>query len=105
MPKLIVTTRDGTTREVAATFGHSVMAIIRDTCFDEVVGLCGGCCACATCHVHVDARWASGLPPMHEAEENLLASCGSRNEFSRLACQIPFTAAMDGMRVQMALED
>ena len=54
MPRLIVTTREGETREVEAAAGLTVMEAIRDNGFDELLALCGGCCSCATCHVHVD---------------------------------------------------
>ena len=42
MPKLIVTTRSGETREVEAASGLTVMEAIRDNGFDELLALCGG---------------------------------------------------------------
>ena len=54
MPKLIVTTREGETSEIDVSDGLTVMEAIRDNGFDELLALCGGCCSCATCHVHVD---------------------------------------------------
>ena len=53
MPKLIVTTREGETSEIDVSDGLTVMEAIRDNGFDELLALCGGCCSCATCHVHV----------------------------------------------------
>ena len=88
MAKLIVTTRDGTEHEVEAQAGLSVMEIIRDAGFDELLALCGGCCSCATCHVHVD-----------------LESSDHRNESSRLSCQLAFSDALDGLKVTIADED
>jgi ferredoxin len=64
MPKLIVTTRSGETREVEAQAGLTVMEAIRDNGFDELLALCGGCCSCATCHVHIDPEFADRLPPL-----------------------------------------
>ena len=64
MPRLIVTTRSGDTREVEAAPGLTVMEAIRDNGFDELLALCGGCCSCATCHVHVDPAFAGLLPPL-----------------------------------------
>ena len=58
MPKLIVTDRQGTERAVEADEGLTVMEAIRDNGFDELLALCGGCCSCATCHVHVDPAFA-----------------------------------------------
>lgn len=105
MPKLIVVTRNGEEREVAGSTDLSVMEVIRENGFDELLALCGGCCSCATCHVHVDPEFAAKLPPMSEDENDLLDSSADRDERSRLACQIPFTDALDGMRVTIADED
>ena len=105
MPKLIVTTRSGETREVEAQAGLTVMEAIRDNGFDELLALCGGCCSCATCHVHVDPEFADRLPAMSRDEDDLLDSSDDRDETSRLSCQIPFTDALDGLRVQIAEED
>lgn len=105
MPKLIVTTRSGETREVEAAAGLSVMEAIRDNGFDELLALCGGCCSCATCHVHVDPAFADLLPRLTADEDDLLDSSDDRNETSRLSCQIPFTDALDGLKVRIAEED
>ncbi len=105
MPKLIVVTRDGEERELDGDAGLSVMEVIRDGGIDEVLALCGGCCSCATCHVHVDPAFADRLPPMSEDENDLLDSSATRDANSRLSCQIPFTAALDGLKVTVAEED
>ena len=55
MPKLVVTNREGETSEIDVEDGLTVMEAIRDNGFDELLALCGGCCSCATCHIHVDA--------------------------------------------------
>ena len=105
MPKLIVVTRDGTEQTVEGQAGLSVMEVIREHGFDELLALCGGCCSCATCHVHVDEEWLGSLPPMSDDENDLLDSSDHRNERSRLSCQLPFENALDGLRVQIAPED
>lgn len=105
MPKLIVVTREGEEREVTGEAGLSVMEVIRDNGFDELLALCGGCCSCATCHVHVDPEFADKLPPMSADEDDLLDTSPDRNESSRLSCQIPFGPELDGLRVTIAAED
>ena len=105
MPKLIVTTREGEEREIMGEVGLSVMEVIRDAGIDEVLALCGGCCSCATCHVHVDPEFAAKLPPMSEDENDLLDSSSDRDDRSRLSCQIEFSDALDGLKVTIAAED
>jgi len=105
MPKLIVTTRAGETSTVDVDDGLTVMEAIRDNGFDELLALCGGCCSCATCHVHVDPEFFDKLAPMSEDENDLLDSSGDRDEWSRLGCQIPFTSDLDGLKVRIAEED
>ena len=105
MPKLNVVTREGKETQVEGAAGLSVMEVIRDNGFDELLALCGGCCSCATCHVHVDPAFADKLPAMSEDEDDLLESSDHRVETSRLSCQIEFTDALDGLKVQIAPED
>ena len=105
MPQLTVVTRDGTERTVTGEAGLSVMEVIRDNGFDELLALCGGFCSCATCHVHVDPEFADKLPKMSMDEDDLLDSTSDRDATSRLSCQIPFTDALDGLRVRIAAED
>ena len=105
MPKLIVVTREGEEREIDGDAGLSVMEVIRDAGIDEVLALCGGCCSCATCHVHVDPAFADRLPPMSEDENDLLDSSATRDATSRLSCQIAFDAGLDGLKVRVAEED
>lgn len=105
MPKLIVVTRDGTEHPVDATPGLSVMEVIRDHGFDELLALCGGNCSCATCHVHVDPEFATKLRPVSADEDDLLDSASDRDATSRLSCQLLFTAELDGMKVRIAEED
>ena len=105
MARLIVVTREGQEREVEGQAGLSVMEVIRGNGFDELLALCGGCCSCATCHVHVDPAFLDRLPPMSEDENDLLDSSEHRDENSRLSCQLAFGPALDGLKVQIAEED
>jgi 2Fe-2S ferredoxin len=105
MPKLIVVTRDGEEQEITGETGLSVMEVIRDAGIDEILALCGGCCSCATCHVHVDPEFATKLKPMSEDENDLLDSSSDRDDSSRLSCQIEFTEALDGLKIRIAAED
>ncbi|OGS49198.1 MAG: ferredoxin [Erythrobacter sp. RIFCSPHIGHO2_12_FULL_63_10] len=105
MPKLIVVNRNGDEAAVEVESGLTVMEAIRDNGFDELLALCGGCCSCATCHVHVDPAFLKLLPKMSEDEDDLLESSDHRSANSRLSCQLPFTDQLDGLKVTIAPED
>lgn len=105
MPKLFVTNRDGETSEIEVESGLNVMEAIRDNGFDELLALCGGCCSCATCHVYVEDGNKDAMAAMSEDEDDLLESSDHRKDHSRLSCQIPFTAELDGLKVTIAPED
>lgn len=105
MPKLIVVNRAGEEQTVDGDNGLSVMEVIRDNGFDELLALCGGCCSCATCHIYVDAAFADIMPAMTEDENDLLDSSDHRKEASRLSCQVVLNDTLDGLRVTIAPED
>jgi 2Fe-2S ferredoxin len=100
-----VTTRDGRTRAIEGSAGRSLMENLRAGGIEEILALCGGCCSCATCHVHVGKEWLGALPPMGEDEDDLLSTSGVREANSRLSCQIPLTSDLDGIEVTVAAED
>ena len=99
MTRLHVTNRDGDTRDVDAPDGLSLMETLRNAGFDEIEALCGGSCACATCHVHVDPAWIDRVGRLVEgaAEAELLQFAEGANEYSRLACQIPMVEGVEGL--------
>jgi ferredoxin, 2Fe-2S len=105
MPSITVIDRSGEARQVEAKNGLSLMEVLRDNGFDELLALCGGCCSCATCHIHVDAAYADKLSAISEDEDDLLDSSDARNAYSRLSCQVPVTDALDGITVTIAEED
>jgi len=105
MPQITVINHEGEEKTLNAEEGRTLMEVIRDNGFDELLALCGGCCSCATCHVHIDPAFADKLPPMSEDENDLLDSSEHRSDTSRLSCQIPVTDALEGCRVTIAQED
>lgn len=105
MPQIIVVNQSGEESNVEASEGRTLMEVIRDSGFDELLALCGGCCSCATCHVHIDPAYMDKLPAMSEDENDLLDSSDHRNEYSRLSCQVPVTAVLEGAKITIAQED
>jgi 2Fe-2S ferredoxin len=105
MTNILVVTRDGTETDVKVDGDLHLMQALRENGIDDLQALCGGCCSCATCHVYVDPDFAALLPPMSEDENDLLDSSSHRQPLSRLSCQVPVTAELEGMRVIIAPED
>ncbi len=105
MPQITVINQAGEETPLEAPTGRTLMEVIRDNGFDELLALCGGCCSCATCHVHFDPEHMDKLPAMSEDENDLLDSSDHRDAYSRLSCQITVTDALDGARVRIAEED
>jgi 2Fe-2S ferredoxin len=105
MPELNVVRRNGDSVLVDGQVGLSVMEIIRENGFDELLALCGGSRSCATCHVYVDPASTKRLPAMTDDENDLLDSSSHRTEWSRLSCQLRFHESLAGLVVTIAPED
>lgn len=106
MTKVLVTDRDGNRHELEAPDGEPLMETLRDEDMG-VEGICGGQCACGTCHVYVDAEWIDRLPPMSEDEQMMLEAIGELIEVrsnSRLSCQIEPDESLKGLVVEVAPE-
>lgn len=104
MAKIIVTDREGAEHVVESATGQTVMEILRDKDMG-IAAICGGCCACATCHIYVAPEWADKVPPKQGDEAELVQELEQRKDTSRLSCQIEFTDALDGLRVTVAPDE
>lgn len=105
MVKLVVTTRSGRIDEIDAEAGISIMENIREL-EDSVDAICGGMCACATCHVYIEPEQQAGLPPRGYEEQLMLEDLESFDaEKSRLSCQIVVTDACEGLRLRVGPEE
>ena len=104
MALLRVVDRDGNEHEVDANTGFTLMENLRD--LDYGVGaICGGMCACATCHVYVDPAWLAKLPDAQSDERDLLQDLSTRRDNSRLSCQLKFTPELAGLKVEIAPDE
>jgi ferredoxin, 2Fe-2S len=103
MPRITYIEHDGTAHVVDVPIGKSVMQGAVENNVPGIDADCGGECACATCHVYVDAAWLSavGLPPPASQEASMLSFAAVTQPDSRLSCQIPVTASLDGLVVRM----
>ena len=86
MAQIKVTDRDGVEHDIDGNTSFTLMENLRDLDYG-VAAVCGGMCACATCHVYVDPEWLTKLPPAHSDEKDLLRDLSTYRENSRLSCQ------------------
>ena len=94
-------TLGGETVAVDGDVGDIVMELARAEGIDGIDAECGGGCACATCHVHVDPDWMPLVGPPSEIEQDMLELDGAVAPTSRLSCQIEMTEGLDGLRVKV----
>ncbi|WP_394160747.1 2Fe-2S iron-sulfur cluster-binding protein [Galactobacter valiniphilus] len=96
MATIHYTDAEGTTTDVEATVGDSVMETAVRNGVPGIVAECGGSLSCATCHVFVRADDFEALPAMEEMEDEMLyGTAVDREDTSRLSCQVRVTEGMD----------
>ncbi len=101
MPQVTYIEPDGHRVTLGVEIGTSVMRGAMDAGVSGIEALCGGNCACATCHCYVDGAWLEQLPPPAVDERLMLENVAAeRRSTSRLSCQLTVTAALDGLIVQ-----
>ncbi|MCB9989801.1 MAG: 2Fe-2S iron-sulfur cluster binding domain-containing protein [Rhodospirillales bacterium] len=91
-------------REIEAPTGLSLMEIAQKSDIKEIEGVCGGCMACATCHVYVHPDWWDKCLPngaRSDEEEDMLDLAFEVGDYSRLSCQILITDELDGLVVAL----
>jgi len=99
MPNVTFIAHSGRETIVTAPAGVTVMRAAVNNGVPGIDADCGGCCACATCHVIVESAWCARLPPAAADEADMLDSVSSRQPGSRLSCQITLTDDLDGLMV------
>jgi ferredoxin, 2Fe-2S len=98
MPKVTWILGDG--REISANVavGHNLMEAAVANNVPGVIGECGGCLSCATCHVYVDAAWVEKTGKPDDMENEMLeVTAAERRDVSRLSCQIQASDQLDGL--------
>jgi 2Fe-2S ferredoxin len=101
MPKVTFVEVNGTRQAIEADLGSSVMKGAVNMEVPGIIGDCGGCLTCGTCHVYVDPAWIDKLEPPDEAEQALLECVVDQRPNSRLSCQIVVSDALDGLVVHV----
>jgi len=100
MPKITFIDNDGTTRDVEAKNGTSIMEAAVQNMIPGIDADCGGACACATCHVYVEGDWMAKLGDKDDMEESMLDFAENVEDNSRLSCQILMSDKLDGITVK-----
>lgn len=91
---------DGSQTTAEVPEGQSLMEAAVANNIPNVVGECGGCLSCATCHVFVDQAWAAKAGEVSDFEDAMLdATDVDRRATSRLSCQIEMSSALDGIQL------
>jgi 2Fe-2S ferredoxin len=99
VPRITFIEPGGLRHAVDAPAGISLMEAAVQGGVQGILALCGGACACATCHVYVEAQWLPKLQAREEMEDGMLECAWEPRGNSRLSCQIHVTADLDGLEV------
>lgn len=99
MPNITFIDFEGTQRTVEATVGDTLMETATSNDIPGIDADCGGACACATCHVYIDANWQDQVGAAEDLELEMLEVAEEVKPNSRLSCQVVITEAMDGLVV------
>ena len=99
MAKITYVAHDGTRFDVDAENGSTVMENAIKNSVPGIEAECGGACACATCHVYIDAAWVDKTGSAEAMEEDMLDFAYDVQPNSRLSCQIKVSDELDGLVV------
>lgn len=94
----------GARHEVHPNTNQTLMEVLRDNNLG-VQAICGGSCACATCHVVINPEDHHLLPAASSDEQDLLAILEAPTPTSRLSCQIRISDDLNNLRLTVAPEE
>lgn len=94
--KITFVSHQGDQSLVEVSDGNAMQAAVWNS-VRGIDGDCGGMCACATCHVYVDAAWIGMVGAPDETETAMLELAEDVRGNSRLACQIEIRSELDGL--------
>jgi 2Fe-2S ferredoxin len=98
MPKVTWVLGNGKEISAAVPVGHNLMEAAVANNVPNVIGECGGCLSCATCHVYVDPAWYAKTGGPADMESDMLEiTIAERKDTSRLSCQIKASDELDGL--------
>jgi ferredoxin, 2Fe-2S len=101
MPRITFITFRGERHTVDVPAGTTLMRAAVDNGVPGIDGDCGGQCACATCHLFIEAPWSAQLGARSAREHDMINFTVDPRPSSRLGCQVVVTDALDGMMVSL----
>ena len=104
MAKITYIEFNGTEHQADVPNGQSVKDGAINNLIPGILAECGGCCACATCHIYVDPDWLDAVGPPDDLEAELLEFANEPKDNSRLSCQVEVSDALDGLIVRLPEE-
>ena len=101
--KLNIIDRKGNKILIDIEEGMTLRDVIENEVSLDNYGICGGCCACGTCHVYVNPSDFDKLKAKENEEIETLESLALEpNHYSRLGCQVEFKKEYDNITVTIA---
>lgn len=101
MPVITYIEFSGTAHRADIPSGWSLMKGAVHHGIPGIVAECGGACACATCHVYIEAPWTDRLTPMQALERDMVGFAMDVQPHSRLSCQVMVGPELDGLIVRL----
>ena len=105
MAKINYIDLDGVRYECEVANGLSVMEGAVANGVPGILAICGGSCACSTCHAYIDEDWAEKVGVANDIEDATLDLANDRRPTSRLTCQVVMRPELDGLVVHVAKND
>ncbi|MBM4226756.1 MAG: 2Fe-2S iron-sulfur cluster binding domain-containing protein [Gammaproteobacteria bacterium] len=105
MPKVTFIDLEGKSHQCDIANGLSVMEGAIAGGVPGILAICGGSCACSTCHAYVDDAWADKVGGPNEIEDATLDLANDRRTHSRLTCQITMQPEFEGLVIHVAKND
>lgn len=92
--------REGTIRELEAPTDMNLylMEFLKMNGF-AIKGTCGGICECSDCHIYINSDHE--LREVDIIEEMMLDELETKNDNSRLSCQLKIVESMNGLEIEI----
>ncbi|WP_299888944.1 2Fe-2S iron-sulfur cluster-binding protein [uncultured Lacinutrix sp.] len=101
-----ITDREGEKHKVLAPtdMAMNLMEVIKsyELAPEGTIGICGGMAMCASCQCYVLSK--HDLDVKGDEEDAMLSEAFDVKESSRLSCQIPITAKLNELEIELAPE-